>query len=52
MYSFLSKLPSSQIASDIGELRKTLASIKKAEKSTIPTNSADNIGKFCEEMRA
>lgn len=50
MYSYLSKMPVSQISSDIGELRKNLASLRKSEKSNTP-NSNDAIGKFCEEMR-
>lgn len=41
-------MPVTQIAIEIGELRKTLGAIKKAEKSAIPGNQNDCIGKFCE----
>lgn len=30
MYSYLSKMPVSQVSSDLGELRKNLASLRKA----------------------
>lgn len=33
MYQQLSKVPTSQIGSDVGELRKILACVRKAEKS-------------------
>lgn len=47
MYQYTSRMPVSQIASDIGELRKTLGAVKKAENSQIEGNTDDNIAKFC-----
>ena len=44
-------MPTTQLNTDIGELRKTLVQVKRAEKFYDQSNPDDNIGKFCEEMR-
>lgn len=48
MYQYLSKMPTSQMGTDIGDLKKTLGFVNIAEKSHNKNDPHDNIGKFCE----
>ena len=49
MYQYVSKMPTSQVKSEIGELRKYKNALEKAYKSKDQTKPNDLIDSFCEE---
>jgi hypothetical protein len=48
LYQYLSKMPTSQVGTELGELRKAMGAIRKAIKSQ-KADSKDCISKYCSE---
>lgn len=50
MYQYISRMPTSQVKSELAQLKRYCIAIEKAFKSKIPNNPSDKIDEFCEEM--
>ena len=47
MYQYISKMPTSQVKTEIGELKKYLNAVEKAFKSKNPKMGMDRIDEHC-----